>query len=190
MSRGLNSPSYPSISFEPVLVVVNARPSQRVDALTIVLHPHHNALAIRRFEEPRRLTCSGREFRDGPDDACVTLAGLARLVCKEAAISGESAMSVSDIAKRFSDAGVTVPGKKVKFDFGDEGKVFLDGVAGAVSQEDAAADTTLKIKLEDFMAMAEGKLDPTAAFMQGKLRVDGDMGVAMQLQGVMAKLRT
>jgi putative sterol carrier protein len=82
-----------------------------------------------------------------------------------------------------------VPGKKVKFDFGDAGKIFLDGVGNAVSNDDSAADTTIKVKLEDFVSMAQGSLDATAAFMQGKLRVEGDMGVAMQLQGVMAKLR-
>ena len=77
----------------------------------------------------------------------------------------------------------------MKFDFGDAGKIFLDGVGNTVSNDDAAADTTIKVKLEDFVDMAGGKLDPTAAFMQGKLKVEGDMGVAMQLQGVMAKLR-
>ena len=98
-------------------------------------------------------------------------------------------MTYDEILKRFTDGNVTVPGKKVKFDFGDAGKIYLDGVGGKVSNEDGAADTTIKVKLEDFVDMAGGKLDPTAAFMQGKLRVEGDMGVAMQLQGVMAKLR-
>ena len=98
-------------------------------------------------------------------------------------------MTFEEIFGRFSSASATVAGKKVKFDFGDAGKIFLDGAAGKVSADDAAADTTIKVKLEDFVDMAGGKLDPTAAFMQGKLRVEGDMGVAMQLQGVMAKLR-
>jgi putative sterol carrier protein len=98
-------------------------------------------------------------------------------------------MTYDEILNRFQSAGVTVPGKKVKFDFGDQGKIYLDGTANKVSTEDAAADTTIKVKLDDFVAMAQGQLDPTAAFMQGKLRVEGDMGVAMQLQSVMAKLR-
>ncbi|MBY0562940.1 MAG: SCP2 sterol-binding domain-containing protein [Hyphomonadaceae bacterium] len=98
-------------------------------------------------------------------------------------------MTFDDILNRFKSSGVTVAGKKVKFDFGDAGKIFLDGVANAVSQDDVAADTTIKVKLDDFVAMAQGALDPTSAFMQGKLKVEGDMGVAMQLQSVMAKLR-
>jgi putative sterol carrier protein len=37
--------------------------------------------------------------------------------------------------------------------------------------------------------MGDGKLDPTMAFMQGKIKVNGDMSVAMKLQPLMAKAR-
>lgn len=98
-------------------------------------------------------------------------------------------MTFDEIVAKFKSAGVTVPGKKVKFDFGDAGKILADGGSNSISTEDGAADTTIKMKLDDFIAMSNGSLDPTAAFMQGKLKVEGDMGVAMQLQSVMAKLR-
>ncbi|MEQ8701354.1 MAG: SCP2 sterol-binding domain-containing protein, partial [Bauldia litoralis] len=46
------------------------------------------------------------------------------------------------------------------------------------------ADTTVTMKLDDFKKMAAGDLDPTAAFMMGKIKVSGDMTVAMKLSQV------
>ena len=33
--------------------------------------------------------------------------------------------------------------------------------------------------------MLDGDLDPTAAFMSGRLKVDGDMGLAMKLGSIL-----
>jgi putative sterol carrier protein len=83
-----------------------------------------------------------------------------------------------------------VPGKKVKLHFGDEGAILLDGQANQVTEDaDSAADTTIKVSWADWQAMAGGQLDGMTAFMTGKLKVEGDMSNAMQLQGVLAKLR-
>ena len=99
-------------------------------------------------------------------------------------------MTKSEMAQRLNEANAYVPGKRVKLDFGDEGVVMLDGIANAVTEEDGDADTTIKVAWSDWEDMAAGKLDGMTAFMQGKLRVEGDMGNAMQLQGVLAKLRS
>jgi putative sterol carrier protein len=77
--------------------------------------------------------------------------------------------------------------KKVKFDFGSIGKLFIDGAAGKVDNSDDAADATISVDWEDFKKLSSGAMDPTMAFMQGKLKVAGDMSVAMQLQGLMKK---
>ena len=98
-------------------------------------------------------------------------------------------MTKSETAAKMNEAGAFLPGKRIKIDFGPEGTIMLDGQAQQVTEEDGAADTTIKIAWSDWEDMAAGKLDGMTAFMQGKLKVEGDMSNAMQLQGVLAKLR-
>ena len=99
-------------------------------------------------------------------------------------------MTKSEMAAELNESQAFLPGKRVKLDFGDEGVVMLDGAAQAVTEEDGAADTTIKVAWDDWQAMAAGQLDGMTAFMTGKLKIEGDMSNAMQLQGVLAKLRS
>lgn len=99
-------------------------------------------------------------------------------------------MDKSEMAARLNAANAWLPGKKVKIDFGSEGVVMLDGAAQQVTEQDGPADTTIKVAWSDWQDLASGKLDGMTAFMQGKLAVEGDMSNAMQLQGVLAKLKS
>ena len=99
-------------------------------------------------------------------------------------------MTKSEMAAALNEKGAWLPGKRVKLDFGPEGAVMLDGVVNQVTEEDGPADTTIKVAWEDWQAMTNGQLDGMTAFMQGQLKVEGDMSNAMQLQGVLSKLRS
>jgi putative sterol carrier protein len=98
-------------------------------------------------------------------------------------------MTKQELVERMQQGQAWIPGKRVKIDFGSEGAVMLDGVAEKVSEEDGAADTTIKVGWDDWRQLAAGQLDGMTAFMMGKLKVEGDMSNAMQLQGVLAKLK-
>lgn len=70
--------------------------------------------------------------------------------------------------------------KVLKFDLKGEG--FLRVAGGSVTNDDGQADCTIIVSLADLERISKGDLDPAEAFQTGRLRIDGDMGVAMALQ--------
>ena len=85
------------------------------------------------------------------------------------------------------DAAVAALGAKMtggfdgvaKFVVPGEGALMIDSAGVRAGDEDA--DVTLTADAETFKAILDGDLNPTMAFMSGKLSVDGNMGLAMQL---------
>ena len=69
-----------------------------------------------------------------------------------------------------------------KFSVEGEGGVIID--AQGVRSGDDQTDVTLIADADTFREILSGELDPTSAFMGGRLRVEGDMGTAMRLSGL------
>lgn len=57
-----------------------------------------------------------------------------------------------------------------------------DGTVSVTQDGDVQPDTTLKVSEENFQKLLSGELNPTTAYMTGKLKLEGDMGAAMKLQ--------
>ncbi len=72
----------------------------------------------------------------------------------------------------------------VKFELVGVGAIRID--ENGVSVDDSEADCTLSADADVFQAIIEGDTNPTAAFMTGKLKVDGDMGMALKLGSLLA----
>lgn len=83
-----------------------------------------------------------------------------------------------------ADAGL---GASLKFDFKGEGVIYING--GVVSNEDLPADCTIIVSKDNFEKLARRELDPMGAVMTGKVKINGDMSLAMKLPGLLAKAR-
>ncbi|MFD2639356.1 SCP2 sterol-binding domain-containing protein [Piscibacillus salipiscarius] len=73
---------------------------------------------------------------------------------------------------------------------GEAYQLVLKGNEGyATVGEDEDPDCTLKMSQEDFIKMVEGNLNGTQAFMSGRLKIKGNMGLALKLQDILATYR-
>ena len=102
-------------------------------------------------------------------------------------------MSLDSLAEQMkSQAAMNPPlGYRVKFDLGDDGMLVWDGTVtppeiGTTEDSGAAEpDTVLRLSLDDLGKLLSGNLDPTLAYMTGKLKIQGSTGVAMKLAAML-----
>ncbi|HMT53603.1 MAG TPA: SCP2 sterol-binding domain-containing protein [Saprospiraceae bacterium] len=76
-------------------------------------------------------------------------------------------------------------GAKLKFVLGDD-IIMIDGTGdkNLVSQKDEEAACTISTDTDTFMKLKSGDLNPMMAVMSGKVKIKGDMGLAMKLQSL------
>ncbi|KAB7740708.1 sterol-binding protein [Parvibaculum sedimenti] len=80
-------------------------------------------------------------------------------------------------------------GAKLKFDYGAAGCVVVDGrkVPNEVHNRNEEADCTVQIDPLLHLRILHSEVDLTTAFRQGKMRVMGDVGVAVGLTPIVAR---
>ena len=84
--------------------------------------------------------------------------------------------AVAALNEKLADGGFD---GTAKFVIDGEGAIMLDS-DGARAGDDEA-EVTMTADADTFRDILDGSLNPTAAFMGGRLKIDGDMGAAMRL---------
>ncbi len=71
-----------------------------------------------------------------------------------------------------------------KFVIEGEGSIVIDSSGARAADDDA--DVTLTASRETFEGLLDGSVNPTMAYMSGKLAIDGNIGLAMKLGSALA----
>ncbi len=69
----------------------------------------------------------------------------------------------------------------------DEQIIYVDGTGegNAVSQDDKEADCVITTSMDTMKELLSGNSNPMMAVMMGKVKIKGDMGVAMKVQSLL-----
>ncbi len=94
-------------------------------------------------------------------------------------------MTLEDTALRISKglAGREFTGS-MKFDCGEDGVIVL--ADGQATTDNRDTDCTITISRDNLGKLLTGKLNPITGVMMGKMKVSGDLGVAMRLSKLLA----
>jgi len=96
-------------------------------------------------------------------------------------------MSLESILSAITSQAANVApfGAKMKFVLGED-IILIDGTGDSniVSQNDEDAACTISTDADTFMQLKNGELNPMMAVMSGKVKIKGDMGLAMKLQSL------
>jgi len=95
----------------------------------------------------------------------------------------EIGVIVEEITKQATN--VAPLGASFKFIL-DDNPIHIDGTgdANVVTTDDKEADCTISTSMENMVKLKSGELNPMMAVMTGKIKIDGDMGLAMKLQSL------
>ncbi|MCB1593038.1 MAG: SCP2 sterol-binding domain-containing protein [Alphaproteobacteria bacterium] len=100
-------------------------------------------------------------------------------------------MTLEDLKKTIMEKLSLAPplGARMKFDCGPDGLIMLDGTKSPpeLSTEDGEAETTLICTADTLRGIAQGSIDPTLAYMTGNLKIEGSMGYALKLAGILSE---
>ena len=89
------------------------------------------------------------------------------------------------VKERAEGKDLSVLGGSVKFVV-DENVVLIDGNSGEITSDDNEATCTISTDAETMQSIMDGSSSPQAAFMTGKLKVAGDMSIALKVQSVIS----
>ena len=97
-------------------------------------------------------------------------------------------MSLDAIVSKITEQASNIAplGSTVKFKI-DDTTLYVDGTgeANTVSTEDKDADCVITTTMDTFSKLKSGDLNPMMAVMTGKIKIKGDMSIAMKLQSLL-----